>query len=220
MAKVSEEEYHFRVVQCNEPLPSKCKRKTRRGSSSVGAEATKRQPFPFSDSKVSYRYRVLPAAQWSGLQSYRCFLFRGTRFRLGDFVRVANRLASQDSPTNHAVRDLERPERDWVAYILEIRAADPHHVFARVYWMYWPDDIPKRVMQRLTRIRGPEIFHRSHELIASNHMDIIDVMSVNGLETVRPVSNSQRSTRSSQLFWKESFDCFQKTMSGDVASKQ
>lgn len=74
MAKVSEEEYHFRVVQCNEPLPSKRKRKTRGGSSSMGAEVTKRQPFPFSSSKVSHRYRVLPGAQWSRLQSYRCFL--------------------------------------------------------------------------------------------------------------------------------------------------
>ncbi|RTE68206.1 hypothetical protein BHE90_017416 [Fusarium euwallaceae] len=170
MAKVSEEEYHFRVVQCNKPLPSKCRRKSRRGSSSVGAEATKQQPFPFSSSKVSHRYRVLPAAQWSGLQSYRCFLFRGTRFRLGDFVRVANRLASQDSPTEHAVMDPKRPERDWIAYILEIRAADPYHVFARVYWMYWPEDIPKRVVRDLTRSHGPEIFHRSHEVIASNHI--------------------------------------------------
>ncbi|KAH8648816.1 hypothetical protein BGZ61DRAFT_460620 [Ilyonectria robusta] len=219
MAKVSEE-YDFRVVQCNEPLPSKRKRKTRRGSSSVGAEVTKRQPFPFSSSKVFHRYRVVPGAQWSRLQSYRCFLFRGTQFRIGDFVRVANRLTSQDNPTDHAVRDLKRPERDWIAYILEIRAADQYHVFARVYWMYWPEDIPKRLMQDLTRIRGPEIFHRSHEVIASNHMDIIDVMSVNGLETVKPMRSSRRDARSSQLFWKESFDCFQKTISGDMGSKQ
>ena len=78
-------------------------------------------------------------------------------------------MTSQDNPTEHAVGDLKRPERDWIAYILEIRAADHYHVFARVYWMYWPEDIPKRVMQDLTRIRGPEIFHRSHEVIASNH---------------------------------------------------
>ncbi|KAI8710814.1 BAH domain-containing protein [Fusarium sp. LHS14.1] len=214
MAKFTEEEHHFKVVQYNEPPPS------REASGSVGGEVTKRQSFPFSSGKESHRYRVVPAAQWSRLQSYRCFLLQDTRFKLGDFVRVANRLTSQDNPTEHAVRDLERPERDWVAYILEIRAADPYHVFARVYWMYWPEDIPKRVMQRSTRIRGPEIFHQSHELIASNHMDIIDVMSVNGLETVKPVSNSRRTTRRSQLFWKESFDCFQKTMSGDMGSKQ
>lgn len=38
-------------------------------------------------------------------------------------------------------------DRNWVACILEIRAADEHHVFARVYWLYWPDELPPGTLE-------------------------------------------------------------------------
>ncbi|KAH7118436.1 hypothetical protein EDB81DRAFT_628231, partial [Dactylonectria macrodidyma] len=56
-----------------------------------------------------------------------------------------------------------------VACILEIRAADEHHVFARVYWMYWPDELPPGTLEGKKSIRGRQPYHGRSELIVSDH---------------------------------------------------
>ena len=30
----------------------------------------------------------------------------------------------------------------WVAKVLEIRALDSQHVYLRVFWLYWPSELP------------------------------------------------------------------------------
>jgi hypothetical protein len=57
----------------------------------------------------------------------------------------------------------------WIAYILEIRAVDENRVFARVYWMYWPDELPPGTFNGKKSIRGRQPYHGRNELIASNH---------------------------------------------------
>ncbi len=58
---------------------------------------------------------------------------------------------------------------DWVARILEIRASDEHHVYARVCWMYWPDELPQGTRAGKKAIRGRQPYHGINELVASNH---------------------------------------------------
>lgn len=57
----------------------------------------------------------------------------------------------------------------WVARILEIRAADEHHVYARVCWMYSPDELPVATMAGKKTSAGRQPYHGMNELIASNH---------------------------------------------------
>lgn len=64
-----------------------------------------------------------------------------------------------------------RQEDGWVARILEIRAKDEHHVFARVYWMYWPDELPAKVRDRKKLVSGRQPYHGQSELVASNHSE-------------------------------------------------
>jgi hypothetical protein len=72
---------------------------------------------------------------------------------------------------------VKRPQRrkksddDWVARILEIRASDEHHVYARVYWMYWPDELPEGTLDGKKYVRGRQPYHGNNELIASNHSE-------------------------------------------------
>lgn len=56
-----------------------------------------------------------------------------------------------------------------MALILEIRALDQKHVFARVFWMYWPEELPADTMDGRKRIQGWQPYHGRDELIASNH---------------------------------------------------
>lgn len=58
----------------------------------------------------------------------------------------------------------------WVCQVLEIRAVDPQHVYIRVFWLYWPDELPG----------GRGKHHGKHELLMSNHMEIVDAMTVAG----------------------------------------
>lgn len=67
-----------------------------------------------------------------------------------DSVFVANESSVErykDSKSKQpTVSPISGMEKDWVARILEIRAADEHHVYARIYWMYWPDELPGHSM--------------------------------------------------------------------------
>lgn len=63
----------------------------------------------------------------------------------------------------------KKSEADWVAYILEIRASDPDHVYVRIYWMYRPDDLPRGTNDGMRVIQGRQSYHGMDELIASNH---------------------------------------------------
>ena len=56
----------------------------------------------------------------------------------------------------------------WVGQVLEIRASDTHHVYLRIFWMYWPEDLPTGRLE----------YHGKHEIVASNHMEIVDAMTV------------------------------------------
>jgi hypothetical protein len=61
-------------------------------------------------------------------------------------------------------------EYHWVAKILEIRASDYNHVYARIYWMYSGDDLCKAV-QINEAATGQQGFQITNELIASNHSE-------------------------------------------------
>lgn len=95
------------------------------------------------------------------------------KFHTEDFVFVANeesvkRQKSAEPAANGAAIRRERTE--WVAKILEIRALNEQHVYARVFWMYWPDELPQGTHVGRKPIRaGRQPYHGKHELIASNH---------------------------------------------------
>jgi hypothetical protein len=74
-----------------------------------------------------------------------------------------------------------------------------HHVFLRVYWLYRPEDLPG----------GRQSYHGANELIASNDMDIIDAMTVNGGAKVVHWQEQKDKTEilnPEQLFWRQTLD--------------
>ncbi|KAK5630088.1 hypothetical protein RRF57_005803 [Xylaria bambusicola] len=100
----------------------------------------------------------------------------------------------------------QKSDDDWVARILEIRASDEHHVYARVYWMYWPDELPAGTLEGKKYIQGRQPYHGQNELIASNHMDVINVVSVTAQATVNQWDETNEDEVQQALYWRQAFD--------------
>lgn len=81
------------------------------------------------------------------------------KYLSGEFVFVANDNCIARGKLGDDLNAQVRPCNVWVAQILEIRALDERHVYARVCWMYSPDELPGR--------RRP--YYGKNEIIASNH---------------------------------------------------
>lgn len=94
----------------------------------------------------------------------------GVKYYSEGFIFVANSstIERQKNP-GEALQPRKKSDDDWVARILEIRASDEHHVYARVYWMYWPDELPPGSQEGRRTIQGRQSYHGNNELIASNH---------------------------------------------------
>ncbi|KAK3901962.1 hypothetical protein C8A05DRAFT_44509 [Staphylotrichum tortipilum] len=142
-------------------------------------------------------YQVNPPESWTEMTRYGRFDLGGEKYSLGNFVYVANdRSIAQQKVTD---RD------DWVAYILEIRASDADHVYARIYWMYRPNELPPGTYDGTRIARGRQSYHGTDELIASNHMDIIDVFTITSKATVEQWDEGSEEIKRN-LYWRQAYD--------------
>lgn len=101
-----------------------------------------------------------------------CFLVNGSKYFSDNYIFVANESTierQKSGPNNQPLGPRTHSDDDWVARILEIRASDEHHVYARVYWMYWPDELPRDTLDGKKYVQGRQPYHGQNELIASNH---------------------------------------------------
>jgi BAH domain len=106
---------------------------------------------------------------------------QGKVFRKGEYAFVKN-------------GDTKGPS--WVCKILEIRAESQLHVYLRVAWMYWPDELPG----------GRRDYHGELELVASNHQEIIDALTIEDLAVVTALDEKDESAEVEGLFWRQQFD--------------
>lgn len=66
----------------------------------------------------------------------------------------------------------ERLEYDkenlWPGLISEFRAESQEKVYVRLFWLYWPEELPM----------GRQPYHGKNELIMSNHVDIVEAQTI------------------------------------------
>jgi hypothetical protein len=93
--------------------------------------------------------------------------------------------------------------KHWLAKVLEVRAGDASHVYLRVFWAYRPEDLPG----------GRKPYHGGGELIVSNHMDIIEALTVEASANVVYWNDDLDSMAlpTDQLFFRQSYDITKKT---------
>ncbi|VTT62013.1 unnamed protein product [Fusarium fujikuroi] len=90
----------------------------------------------------------------------------------------------------------KKNKHDWVARILEIRASDKCHVYARIYWMYRPEELPLGTADGGKKVQGRQPYHGVNELIATNHR----------LATVDQWIESDTKEVPKELYWRQTFD--------------
>ncbi|KAI1066994.1 hypothetical protein LB507_011624 [Fusarium sp. FIESC RH6] len=157
---------------------------------------------------MDLHYVVEPWKQWQDMTRYNSFVFNNVKYYSERFVLVANDLTIEHQKSKRDGKDnLAKDNVEWVARILEIRASDEYHVYARVYWMYWPYELPRGTHDGKKTVQGCQRYHGAKELIASNHMDIINVVSVTGSVTVNQWIESDDEEITDELCWRQAYDC-------------
>ncbi len=97
----------------------------------------------------------------------------------------------------------------WVGQVLEVRAASPSQVLLRVFWLYWPEELPE----------GRRKYHGNQELIMSNHMEIVDAMTVASGADINQWDEQVEDQDVGQRFWRQFYDVRQeKTKSGGLST--
>jgi hypothetical protein len=107
-------------------------------------------------------------------------------FTTGDFVYIK---AGNDTARGALLSS-------WIGKVLEIRAGDAAHVWVRIYWMYRPEDLPA----------GRQPYHGEGELIASNHMDVIEAQTVHCKTPVLHLDEEGDADPEEELFWRQTYD--------------
>ncbi|RGP69249.1 hypothetical protein FLONG3_7885 [Fusarium longipes] len=164
-------------------------------------ERTKFQDFPISNtSNLGLLYIVEPGTTWQDMTSYKSFVLGGFKYKRDDFVFVANErtVKRRALPDRKSEPEDEGDGEEWIAHILEVRASDVNHVYARVHWMYRSYELPPG-------ISSLQPYNGKKELIFSNHMDIIDVLSVTGPAEVQQVMDVEEETQD-VYFWRQAYD--------------
>lgn len=153
----------------------------------------------------------------------------GNRYLSEEFIFVANDEAIERQKAGKLPSDQISPADFWVARILEIRAQDEHHVYARVFWMYSPDELPAATLAGKKTPAGRQAHHGVNELVASNHstsrpglsapsiltssVDVINVVSVVQPAKVNQWIESEEDEVQDALYWRQAFDCHTQQLS-------
>ncbi|KAB5579881.1 hypothetical protein GE09DRAFT_948904 [Coniochaeta sp. 2T2.1] len=205
------------IVNADDRLKKKNKRR-RTGSSTANDPDLKIQQSPFhpagsfkTNKTLDAHYRVDPAQRWNDMTRYNSFVLNGVKYFTEDYVYVANdeSIARQKALANSegkSTKSYQRSSDDWTARVLEIRASDEHHVYARLYWMYSPDELPKETKEGGKAIKGRQPYHGNRELVASNHMDIINVVSVTGKAAVDQIDEEDDERTTEDQYWRQALD--------------
>jgi hypothetical protein len=85
----------------------------------------------------------------------------------------------------------------WIGRLQEARAVDSDHVYLRVFWLYWPHELPYR-----------QSYHGRRELILSNHAEVVDVQTISYEAEVSywNESDDQDESPLKPFFWRQTYD--------------
>lgn len=107
--------------------------------------------------------------EWRDLDSFQALQHGDFKFAVGDVVFVlagSETLLERETDTDEGAAF----DNCWVAQIIEIRAVDQNDIFARIWWLHRPEELPSG------RLRH----HADGEVFPSNHMDLIEATSIQG----------------------------------------
>jgi hypothetical protein len=126
-------------------------------------------------------------------------------YSAGQYIYVNHRLPVPAPPPPDA-SPRERLAYDkanlWVAWVAEIRAVSRNEIFVRVFWLYWPDELPS----------GRRPYHGERELVMSNHVGIIKADTIACPADVSHWDENDDSNQKvlSERYWRQTLDVTKK----------
>jgi hypothetical protein len=88
-------------------------------------------------------------------------------------------------------------DHQYVARIQEIKAISEEGVYIRLFWYYWPHELPG----------GAQDYHGESEMILSNHADIMDATTVSGPAPIQEWTERDDSDSVlKSLYWRQTYD--------------
>jgi len=145
-------------------------------------------------------YTVTPTKEWESMKKYNNFIIHGEVYKNDQTVFVRGMGLVKTGPPD--------PWKDhWIARILQVRARDAQHVYALVTWLYWSDELPipaTRSPDQVSKYGGRRKYHGNYELIASNYMQVLDVLTFAGKAEVYHW-DEQDDNSGAQLYWRQTF---------------
>jgi len=177
---------HFQVIYTKglDVKPTK-----RKSSSKKDDNTAPRQEAGVTAADKPVTYMISPGSKWDAMKKYKNFIVGERQYATGDFVYVNNGSLSQGEETDD-------DHKFYIARVLEVRAVSSSEVYLRVYWLYWPDELPL----------GAQYYHGRCELVASNHMEIIDAMTVSSKAEVDHLLEDADAPVATNMYWRQRFD--------------
>jgi len=122
-------------------------------------------------------------------------------FTTGQIIYVNRKIpAPQPPPEGAADDDLLRYDKEnmWVGMIAQAKAESDKAVFLRVFWLYWPEELPM----------GRQPYHGQRELIMSNAIDIIDAQTIACAAEVShwDENDDDHEGNQKERFWRQTLD--------------
>ncbi|OAL35183.1 hypothetical protein AYO20_05437 [Fonsecaea nubica] len=158
---------------------------------------------PLEMADLTVGFTVCPGKKWESASRYHTAQFQGRdlRYTVGQYVYINNKEIVPDPPHADATEE-ERLAYDkkncWVGLLSEFKAVDGEEVYARVYWLYWPDELPM----------GRQPYHGRRELVLSNHVGIIEAQSLVSLADVSHWDETDDSNKNmlGERYWRQILD--------------
>lgn len=171
--------------------------------------------------KIKTNYAIRPGGAWTDLKRFSNFSskFSGVRSRYtqgGSQTDHSNSVQNQKFSTGSLVYinkhtpppappDPDASEAEvlafdkanhWVGKVLEVKAANTSEVWLRVFWLYWPEELPK----------GRQDYHGNQELIMSNHMELVDAKTVTSSADISHWDEKNEDQDVGHRFWRQFYN--------------
>lgn len=204
-----------------------CPARPKRGKAAKTDDVHIERDSPSLAPHLTIEFAVRPGQKWAGLDRFRnakcelpnnnqgCFGFvvsntalliavkspTSVTYSAGQVVYV-NRHSPIPSPPPADASEEEMLQFDkenfWVGLISEFRAESHAKVYARVFWFYWPEELPM----------GRQPYHGKQELILSNYTDIIEAHSISCHAEVSHWDENDDSNQTvlSERYWRQTLD--------------
>ncbi|KAK5231037.1 hypothetical protein LTR72_000217 [Exophiala xenobiotica] len=162
------------------------------------------QDAPELAPNLHIEYAVRPGHQWRKMTKYKNAKFKepfDVIYSSGQIIYVNRHTPVRPSPPADASED-EKLQYDkenfWVGLISDFRAESQDKVYVRVFWLYWPEELPM----------GRQPYHGKRELVLSNHVDLIEAQAIASHAEISQWDENDDSNKTvlQELYWRQTLD--------------